>query len=241
MSASLISANVRLRKELRTLLEPEGFKVWEAASEDQATKHLRQHPFRLIMLDLDSAEHGRHEAVKALKTVSGAPLIALSRTDDDADVVNALAHGADDFIVMPFNPRVLLARIYANTRMLGPARPPAVAYVLNGPVRIDPQRHEVRIRDRIVAFSPKEFEIFRLLVAHKGEPLANKHLLREVWGEHRANDKHYLRVYISQIRKKLAPVNLQHSISCVPHRGYRMDPLAEDDAPTRPLDPAVSS
>lgn len=229
MSASLISSNVPLRKQLRALLEPEGFTIWESASASQATDHFRQGRFRLVILDLDSATPGRHEAVKALKKASRAPLIALSPTDDDADIVGALDHGADDVVVTPFNAGVLLARIHANLRMLKPAAQPVDRYLVNGPIRVDPQKHEVQIHGRPVAFPPKMFEILRKLVAHKGEPLAHKDILRDVWGDARANHNQYLRVYMSQIRKKLEPAGLQDALSCTP-QGYRLDVLAETDA-----------
>ncbi len=226
MSASLISANLRLRAQLRALLEPEGFKVWESASLRQATDQLRQSRVRLVILDLDSPAQGRHEALKALKKASYAPLIALSEGDRDADVVNALDHGADDFIVTPFNPGVLLARIYANLRMPRPIAAPAAGYLVNGPIRVDPQRHEVRIAGRIVSFSPKEFEILRRLVAGKGEPLASREVLREVWGPAHTNDSQYLRVYMSQLRKKLEPAGLHNAIA-YSKQGYRMDRLVD--------------
>lgn len=227
MSASLISSNLALRKQLRALLQPEGFKVRESLSLIQATDQLRQGRFRLVILDLDSAAQGRHEALKALKKASRAPLIALSEKDDDADIVNALEQGADDFIRMPFNPRVLLARIYANLRMLRPAVPPPAISLVNGPIRIDSQRHEARIAGGIIPFSPKEFEILRRLVAGRGEPLANKELLRDVWGPAHINDNQYLRVYMSQLRKKLEPAGLHTAISYSRH-GYRMDVLVGD-------------
>lgn len=226
MSASLISSNVPLRKQLRALLEPEGFTVWESASAMQAADQFHQGRFRLVIFDLDSGAPDRREALKSLKTASRAPLIALSRTDHDADVVDALDHGADDFIVTPFNAGVLLARIHANLRMLRPAAQPVDRYLTNGPIRVDPQKHEVQIHGRPVAFPPKAFEILRQLVANKGAPLAHRDLLREVWGEARANQNQYLRVYMSQIRKKLEPAGLQDALSCTP-KGYRLDVLAD--------------
>jgi two-component system KDP operon response regulator KdpE len=230
MSASLISSNVPLRKQLRALLEPEGFKVWESATPHQAADQFRHDRFRLVIFDLDPPAPEHHETLRTLKKASRAPLIALSRTDHDADVVKALEYGADDFIVTPFNASVLLARIHANLRMLRPAAQPVDKYLLNGPIRIDPERHEVRVRGRPIAFSPKAFEILRRLVARKGEALANRDLLREVWGEAHGNHHHYLRVYMSQIRKKLEPAGLQDTISGS-RGGYMMDVLAEEDVP----------
>ena len=226
MSASLISSNHGLRAQLRALLEPEGFTVWETASARQAAHQLRRRRFRLVIIDLDSTE-GRHSVLRALKRASYAPLIALSEKDHDADVVNALDHGADDFILSPFNPRVLLARIYANLRLPRPVAPPPPEYLENGPIRIDAQRHEVRIGERIVAFSPKEFEILRRLVAGRGEPLVNKEVLRDIWGADHTKDNQYLRVYMSQLRKKLEPAGLHNAIS-YSKQGYRMDTLVGD-------------
>jgi len=230
MSASLISSDIPLRRQLRALLEPEGFDIREAASPAPAVDHLRHGRFRLIILDLESAPRERHEAVKALKRMSGAPLIVLSRTDDDAEVVSALGHGADDFIVTPFNPGVLLARIYANLRMLRRVSPPAADHLVNGPVRMDPGRHEVRVNGHVVSFSPKEFGILRQLMIHKGEPVSNQILLRHIWGDAHTRDDAYLRVYISQIRKKLQPANLQAAISSTSRKTYRMAALADDAA-----------
>ena len=227
MSASLISSNLALRKQLRALLQPEGFKVRESASLTQATSQLRKSHFRLVILDLDSATEGSNDALKTLKRASSAALIALSEKDHDADVVDALDHGADDFIRTPFNPGVLLARIYANLRMLRPPAPPPAIYLVNGPIRIDQQRHEARIGGGIVPLSPKEFEILRRLVAGRGEPLANKELLRDVWGPAHINDNQYLRVYMSQLRKKLEPAGLHTAIS-YSRQGYVMETLVED-------------
>ncbi len=226
MSASLISSNLGLRKELRALLEPEGFTIRESTSAMQAARQLRRDRFRLVILDLDSVAHGRHDALRSLKKASCVPLIALSETDRDAEIVGALDQGADDFIVTPFNPAVLLARIYANLRMPRPVAAPPPEYLVNGPIRIDPQRHEVRIGERIVSFSPKEFEILRRLVAGKGEPLKNREVLRDIWGAGHINDNQYLRVYMSQLRKKLEPTGLHNAIS-YSRQGYRMNQLVE--------------
>ncbi len=226
MSASLISSNPGLRKQLRALLEPEGFTIRESTSVMHAARQIRRNRFRLVILDLDSAAHGCHDALRALKKASYAPLIALSEKDHDATVVDALDHGADDFIVTPFNPAVLLARIYANLRLPRPVAPPPPEYLVNGPIRIDPQRHEVRIGERIVAFSPKEYEILRRLVVGRGEPLKSKEVLRDIWGAGHVNDNQYLRVYMSQLRKKLEPEGLHSAIS-YSRQGYRMDQLVE--------------
>ncbi|MFL9829210.1 winged helix-turn-helix domain-containing protein, partial [Rhodoplanes sp. SY1] len=137
------------------------------------------------------AIRGRNERV---------PIVVLSSRDDEAGKVEALDLGADDYVTKPFGMEELLARMRAALRhqlQVQGERP----VFRSGDLVVDLVRRIVRVGERDVKLSPKEYDLLRLLVLHAGKVLTHKYLLGELWDAH--TDAQYLRVYVRQLRQKI--------------------------------------
>ncbi len=149
------------------------------------------------------------------------PIIVLSSRDDERSKVAALDLGADDFVTKPFGIDELFARIRAAQRhrlQQAGERP----VFRSGDLVVDLVRRLVTVGGTEVKFSPREYEVLRLLVAHAGKVLTHRHLLREVWGGD--TDVQYLRIYVRALRQKIEPNPEQPDPH--PDRNRRRLPLA---------------
>jgi two-component system KDP operon response regulator KdpE len=140
----------------------------------------------------------------------------------EAEKVAALDRGADDYVTKPFGVAELLARVRAALRSRRPeGEQPAV--IRSGDLSIDIPRRRVRLADREIKLSRKEFALLRLLAQHAGRIVTHRHLLREIWGPAHEHETHYLRIYIGHLRQKLGddPADPRY-ISNEPGVGYRL-------------------
>ncbi len=151
------------------------------------------------------------------------PIIILSTREKDSDIIDALNAGADDYIIKPFNPDVLLARINASLRS-STIKETGESELVNGLLRIDLVRHEVFLKDELLAFTPKEYNLLRYFMIHRGKMLSHREILKAVWGDAYGEDTQYLRVFVSQIREKIdKDPSLPSLIITEPGVGYRME------------------
>ncbi|AWN54592.1 response regulator transcription factor [Methylobacterium sp. 17Sr1-1] len=192
-----------IRRLLRVGLGSQGYAVAEAQNGRTALELLEREAFALAILDLGLPDIKGHELLARIRAAKpDLPVIVLSSRDDEAGKVEALDLGADDYVTKPFGMNELLARMRTALRhqlAVGGERP--VFRV--GDLSVDLVRRIVRVGEREVKLSPKEYDVLRLLVHHAGKVLTHAHLLREVWGS--AADPQYLRVYVRQLRQKLEP------------------------------------
>jgi len=160
----------------------------------------------IIILDLGLPDTDGFEVLRNIRGFSDVPLIILTVREEEMDKIRGLERGADDYIVKPFSPAELLARVKAVTRRR--RIPETTAEVpekpfIRGKLRIDFVSHEVSVGDKLLELSPSEYELLCQLVTNEGMVLSNKMLLDKVWGpEHTANTEH-LKVYIRGLREKL--------------------------------------
>jgi two-component system KDP operon response regulator KdpE len=191
-----------IRKLLRMGLTAQGYDVLEAPNGKTALGLLDQKP-HLIILDLGLPDMQGHELLKAIRgRIDSIPIVILSSRDDEAGKVQALDSGADDYVTKPFGMDELLARVRAALRhqlqVLG-ERP--VFRV--GELSVDLVRRIVKVREREIKLSPKEYDLLRVLVQHAGKVLTHRFLLHELWDD--LTDAQYLRVYVRQLRQKIEP------------------------------------
>ena len=192
-----------IRKLLRMGLATQGYAILEAPNGRTALEILGREGADLVILDLGLPDMRGHDLLKAIRaTHPDLPVVVLSSRDDETGKVEALDLGADDYVTKPFGMNELLARMRTALRhqlAVGGERPVFRA----GELSVDLVRRIVRVGEREVKLSPKEYDVLRLLVHHAGKVLTHAHLLREVWGT--AADPQYLRVYVRQLRQKLEP------------------------------------
>lgn len=221
----------QIRRMMRATLTSSGHQVDEARTGEEALEKFREFLPDLVLLDLNMPGMGGLEACKSLRAGSDVPIIILTVRNTEKDKVEALDAGADDYVSKPFGMQELLARIRAALR-----RAPSSAE--NGPQRfvskdleIDFDGRRVRVHDKNVRLTPKEFELLRHLVAHGGKPVPHRELLQAVWGPDYGDETDYLRVFINHLRKKIEPNPAQPKyILTEPWVGYRFAILEGGEA-----------
>jgi len=192
----------------------------EAKSCGEALVKLRTDRPDFILLDLMSEP--RDLACREIRSASDVPIIVLTSRNSAQEKVMALDAGADDCVVTPFCLQELLARVRALLRRAGSTENPRTFE--SGGLKIDFDQRTVSVRGATIRLTPKEFELLRFLVANKGKPLRHRRLLQAIWGSNYGDERQYLRVFISQLRKKIEPNPGQPLFICTdPWVGYRFE------------------
>jgi two-component system KDP operon response regulator KdpE len=213
----------QIQKMLGILLDVEHFKIVESLTGKQAIRLCVSSKPDLILLDLGLPDMDGKEVITAIREWSQVPIIVLSVRAIDEEVTAALNIGANDYVTKPFNVEVLLARMNASLRSAA-VQETGASELCNGALRMDLVRHQVFHCDRLIAFTPKEYDLLRFFMVHRGKMLTHKEILKSVWGVAHAEDTTYLRVYIGQIREKIG--DKKHAaplITTEPGIGYRME------------------
>jgi two-component system KDP operon response regulator KdpE len=189
-----------IRKLLRMGLGTQGYAVLEATNGKTALELMNQQP-DLVILDLGLPDIQGHNLLRTIRARNErVPIVVLSSRSDEAGKVEALDSGADDYVTKPFGMEELLARMRAAVRhqlQFHGERP----IFRVGDLSVDLVRRDVKVGDKDVKLSPKEYELLRVLVQHAGKVLTHKFLLGELWDE--LTDAQYLRVYVRQLRQKI--------------------------------------
>jgi two-component system KDP operon response regulator KdpE len=189
-----------IRKLLRMGLSAQGYEILEAPNGKTSLELLSQKP-DLVILDLGLPDMQGLELLRMIRARNeSVPIVVLSSRGDEAGKVQALDLGADDYVTKPFGLEELLARMRAALRhqlQVHGERPIFRA----GELSVDLVRRLVKVRDKDVKLSPKEYELLRVLVQHAGKVLTHKFLLGELWDD--LTDAQYLRVYVRQLRQKI--------------------------------------
>jgi len=195
----------QLRRVLRTLLELENFRVFEADSAARALVEARTHKPDLLIVDLGLPDRDGTGVITGVRGWSRVPIIVLSARSDEADKVAALEAGADDYMTKPFGARELIARVQVALRHTASAGA-AGAVLLIGTWRIDLTARSARDdAGAELHLTPTEFRLLEVLAQHIGLVVTHRTLLQQVWGPGSAQQTHYLRVYMKQLRAKLEP------------------------------------
>jgi two-component system KDP operon response regulator KdpE len=209
-----------IRKLLRMGLTTQGYQILEAPNGKTALELVAEKP-DLIILDLGLPDV---QGLDLLRTIRArdeqVAIVVLSSRGDEAAKVQALDLGADDYVTKPFGTEELLARLRAALRhqlQVHGERP--VFHV--GDLSVDLVRRIVKVGDREVKLSPKEYDLLRVLVQHAGKVLTHKFLLGELWDD--LTDAQYLRVYVRQLRQKIeADPERPHYVMTETGIGYRL-------------------
>ena len=189
-----------IRKLLRMGLSTQGYEMLDAPNGKTALALLDQKP-DLVILDLGLPDIQGHELLRMIRARDERiPIVVLSSRGDEAGKVQALDLGADDYVTKPFGMEELLARMRAALRhqlQVSGERP----VFRTGDLSVDLVRRIVKLGDKDVKLSPKEYDLLRVLVQHAGKVLTHKFLLGELWDD--LTDAQYLRVYVRQLRQKV--------------------------------------
>ena len=189
-----------IRKLLKLGLSTQGYEILEASNGRLALELMAQHP-ALIILDLGLPDIQGHELLRMIRgRDDDVPIVVLSSRGDEAGKVEALDLGADDYLTKPFGMDELLARLRAALRHQLQVKGERPVF-RSGDLSVDLVRRIVKVGEREIKLSPKEYDLLRVLVQHAGKVLTHRLLLKELWDE--LTDAQYLRVYVRQLRQKI--------------------------------------
>jgi two-component system KDP operon response regulator KdpE len=214
------------RAGLAANLEAHDFRVVEAGTAAEALRHWDAARPDLVVLDLGLPDRDGLTVIRRVRREATTPILVLSARDREVDKVEALDLGADDYVAKPVGMAELRARVGALLRRAaGPAADTAGVVTL-GPVRIDLARREATAAGTSLDLTPREYELLKTLLAQPGRVLTRGRLLRAVWGQAYAQEGHYLHVYVSRLRRKLAEADpsgvARDLIVAEPGVGYRV-------------------
>jgi two-component system response regulator RegX3 len=194
-----------LADTIRYGLEREGFEVSIAPDGRSALERFRADRPALIILDLMLPGLSGLDVCRAIRAESDVPIVIVTAKDAEADKVAGLELGADDYVTKPFSVRELVSRVRAHLRRveMGGTRAGTDGALRAGPVELDAERHEVRVRGELVPMPPKEFALLAMLLRLKGRLLTRDHLIAEVWGADYFGDTKTLDVHMKRLRQKV--------------------------------------
>ncbi|MBF0367271.1 MAG: response regulator transcription factor [Oligoflexia bacterium] len=196
-----IDDEVTIRKLLFHLFTANGYAPYEAASGEEGLNMAASQTPDIIILDLDLPDIKGDEVLVRIREWSKTPIIVLTANKEDDDKVKLLDLGADDYLIKPFHPPELLARIRVAIRHL--ERNQELPLLTFGELSIDLAGHEVKVRGFSIKLTSKEFDFFKILALNAGRIVTQTQILKTIWGPNNQENSHYLRVYVAQLRKKV--------------------------------------
>ena len=217
----------QLIRVLRTGLKSRGYEIRAAADGLAGFEMFTDWQPDLIVTDLAMPNVDGLEFCRRVRAISQVPIIVLSAKGEEKTKVEALDIGADDFVTKPFGIDELLARVRASLRRATtPSVNEAAQTVLeSGDFHVDVEAREVKVRDKEIHLTPKEFELLIYFIKHPGKVLTHRTLLAAIWGGNYVDQNEYLRVFVGNLRKKIEPdAATPRYIVTEPWIGYRFDP-----------------
>jgi two-component system KDP operon response regulator KdpE len=221
-----------IRRAVKAAVEARGFRSVSVANGQDAISSIALQVPDVVVLDLGLPDIDGVEVCRQVRLWTDVPIVVLSAEGSDERKVLALDVGADDYVTKPFSMPELLARIRVALRhqpSRAGAAPQAVHQV--GDVSVDLAHHKVTVGNQPLDLTPKEFAFLALLAEHQGRVLTHRFILQEVWGPEYGSETQYLRVYASQLRKKMGDDPSQPRLITEPGVGYRLVDVSADTDP----------
>lgn len=203
-SILVIDDEAAIRELLKYNLEKEGYKVTSASDGEHALNLMDKSKFDLVILDLMLPGINGLEVCRKMRqdhSLSTIPIIMLTAKGEEIDKVVGLELGADDYVTKPFGVRELLARIKVRLRRTSLDREEDI--IVKGDLVIDSSAFSIRVRNEEVDFTPKEFELLKLLATHPGKVYTRDELLEKIWGYEYPGDTRTVDVHVRHLRQKI--------------------------------------
>ncbi len=203
-----------------------GYGVVEAADGRSALERWAARRPDLVLLDLGLPDIDGLQVVATIRREAATPIVILSGRYEEREKVEALDRGADDYVTKPFGVDELRARLRVALRRAAGPGGDAAGRITVGSLVLDVVGHEVRVAGRPLDLTPREFELLRVLLMHRGRVATKGRLLRAVWGEAYQGEDSYIYVHVSQLRRKLAAADPDGGLGTLiltePGVGYRI-------------------
>lgn len=222
------------RRAVASNLAGHGYQVVEAEDGNEALRRWEVRRPDLIVLDLGLPDLDGSAVIRRIRRDATTPILILSARGAERDKVAALEAGADDYVTKPFGMAELRARIAALLRRAAGPAADLTGSVSVGPVVIDIARRSVTVGGTPLDLTPREYELLKVMMSEPGRLLTRGRLLRAVWGTAYAEEGHYLHVYVSRLRRKLAEADptgrASDLIVAEPGVGYRVREIDQPDS-----------
>jgi len=200
----VVDDEARMVRFIQLNLEHDGFQVISAYNGREALEQVRSQLPNLILLDVMMPDLDGFEVLERIREQSAVPIIMLTAKGEEDDRVRGLELGADDYITKPFSPRELVSRVRAVLRRTETESSLASGMIeVDDRLKLDFNRREIWINDKIVQLRPTEYRLLYHLVQNAGWVITHEQLLTKVWGYEYRDEPHYVRLYINYLRKKL--------------------------------------
>ena len=221
----MIEDDAHLAAMVSEYLAANGFEVTVAPRAERGLSLLAGGSFQAVLLDVMLPDLDGFEVCRRIRARTDTPVLMLTARGDDTDRIVGLELGADDYLVKPFSPRELVARVRALFRRMERRAEEGPAVLAFGPLQVDRERHQVSWQGRPVRLTAKEFGLLVALLESGGRVRSRRSLLEDVWGYSYAEGTRTVDVHVRRLREKLP--ELAPFIRTVKSVGYR---LAEDEA-----------
>jgi DNA-binding response OmpR family regulator len=219
----VVDDEVEIVRILRGYLERAGYTVLSAYTGPEAVRMARQEAPTLVVLDLMLPGMDGWDVCRTLRRDSDVPIIMLTARVEETDRLIGLELGADDYVVKPFSPREVVARVRAVLRRVQGPRPPEAESLAVGSLRLDATRHTVSMDGRSVDLTPSEFEILRTLMHEPGRVFTRLQLLEAATGEAYEGYERTIDTHIKNMRRKIEPDSASPTYLLTVHGvGYKM-------------------
>jgi two-component system KDP operon response regulator KdpE len=219
----VIEDTLAIARALRAALTARGYDVVVAPTGHEGIDATALNDPAAVILDLGLPDIDGVEVCRRIRSWSDVPIIVLTADDSEHRKVEALDDGADDYVTKPFSTPELLARLrVVLRRRRGADALPSDPVLDVGGLVVDIAHHRVEVDGQRVELTPKEFGFVALLARHPGRVLTHRAILQEVWGPEYGSETQYLRVYASQIRKKIGDDPARPRLITEPGVGYRL-------------------
>ncbi|WP_283630939.1 response regulator transcription factor [Shewanella baltica] len=221
----VVDDEAQIHTFMRISLEAEGFEYHGAASIASALAQYHAQQPHVLVLDLGLPDGDGISLLQTLRQSDKVPVLILTARDQEEEKIRLLEAGANDYLSKPFGIRELIARIKVLVRDL--VDEPALSDVLQfGALKLQKSTHQLWLDQQEIALTKKEFALIETLMSHPGQLVKQTELLRHIWGETHTDDSHYLRILVSQLRKKLNDSTEQQLIKTEAGLGYRLTDMS---------------
>ena len=217
----VVDDDPRMLSMMRRVLEVDGYTVSVAGDGDAALRAVRSDPVDLVILDVMMPGPNGFEVCRLVRRESSVPILMLTARDEAVDKVTGLDCGADDYVVKPFNPDELMARVRALLRR---ASPPAFEVLRFGDLELVPGEREATRGGQLLELTAREYELLELFMRHPRQVLSREQILQDVWGFDYLGDSNLVDVRIKYLRDKLEAGGRARLIQTVRGAGYALRP-----------------
>ncbi len=220
----VVDDETQITRVLKTTLNAQGYEVRTAGDGESGLSMAVDWIPDLVVTDLSMPGMTGIELCRSVRERSQVPIIVLSVRGEEKTKIEALDAGADDYVTKPFSVNELLARVRSNLRRVAATRQGPCETMEEGDFYINPESRVVRVQNKEVHLTPKEFDLLTFMARHPNKVLTHRVLLNAVWGGESVQQPEYLRVFINQLRKKIEPGETPQYIVTDPWVGYRFQP-----------------